>query len=224
MLDDKWPTLTVVGPPVTREQAELILIRTCDLDLHCNDRAWTAAAHRILTNTEHPWYLDTPEGRIAALKEEWAAKDRYRILWLHYLGQDRVANAAKGSSGAWCDWDGTIGGRPYSIGKWPGESDITEDWTQIAEAFPFLRLRSQVVSLDDKGGPDHVWGTWTIADGVSTFDEDATELLDLPEPTPWAMGRQPMTLGELQAVVDRVRAVTPEREPGPQRARRQAVR
>lgn len=223
MYDDKWPQLTVVGPPVTPEQAEQILIRTDGLMLACNDRAWQAEAHRIITGTEDPWMLPTVDERLAALRAEYEAKQRLGILTLAYLDQERVVNSAKGSACGWCDWDGTIGARPYNIGKWPSEGEITSDWEQITEAFPFLRLRSQVTSFSDASDPPRVWGTWTVRDGTVSFDEDATEPLELGEVAPWAPGQQPLPLERLAEIVDRVRAVTPERTPPTPRVRTKAA-
>lgn len=224
MYDDKWPRLTVTGTPVTREQAERILILTDQLDLGCNDKTWQNAAHRILTGHDNPWSGREVDERLALLRAQTQARHRHGFLHLSYLGNNRIASAAKGSTGAWCDWDGTIGARPYNIGKWPGQNEITDDWQEIARAFPFLNLRAQLVSFGHdhaykSDGTHRAWGTWAVADGAAVFDENATEPLECPDPAPWAMGQQHLGLDELAAIVARVRAATPERPASERRHR-----
>lgn len=203
MYDDKWPLLIVKGEPVTQAQAEQIIIRTDSLLLCSGDKKWDDEAYSIITGTENPWSLPTVEGRLAALRKEMAARRKYGIMHLSYLSQDRVSKSSIGSPGGWCDWRGTLGSCSYTIGKWPGEDDITSDWEQIAEAFPFLNLVSQVASLGE--GPPKVWGKWTVREGSVTFEDDDKML---PSSPPWMRGR-PLDLDVLRGVVERVRAATP---------------
>jgi hypothetical protein len=63
------------------------------------------------------------------------------------------------------------------------------------------------------------WGTWTVSGGAVVFDPDAADPLEAPAPAAHAIGQQRLGLDELRGIVDRVRAVTPEREPEPRRIR-----
>jgi hypothetical protein len=63
-----------------------------------------------------------------------------------------------------------------------------------------------------------------VSGGAVVFDPDATDPLGVSDPAPHASGQQRLGLDELRGIVDRVRAVTPEREPEPRRVRAAATR
>jgi len=181
--DDKWPRLIVVGTPVTPAQAEHILVRT-NAYLMCNDHAWEKAARKIMGLVD--MYDDFDESRreergylLEIINAEQASKENLGILPLNYLYNTRIASSYIGGFHGWCNWDGAIGCADYNIGKWPNEEEITEEWAQIANAFPYLNLASQAVSMcDDDPANGHVWGTWYVKDGAVTFDSGVTTLLD----------------------------------------------
>jgi hypothetical protein len=151
----KWPELVVVGERVTKEQAAEILIRTDGLDFRycCNDKDWERQLIEAVGLTDCT-------GTIETFKQDWealaATERRYGVLPLNYLGNSQIASAYIGGPHGWCDWAGNIGTAGYNIGKWPSYEDVYEDWQKIAEAFPFLKLKSQLFNgeqVEDNTSP-----------------------------------------------------------------------
>lgn len=138
----KWPALLVQGRSVTREQAMEILLRTNDTYFSTNDREFLASV------------LDTLGISVAAdrsyLTPDWNSLREFfesiHHLDLHYLTNSRIVSAWIGGPHGWCNWDGAIFSANYNIGKWPSVGEVLSDWTTIAQAFPFLSLRSQLMS------------------------------------------------------------------------------
>jgi hypothetical protein len=187
--EDKWPRLVVCGESVTPAQAEQIIVRTNGPYLHCNDRQWERDARRIMGLFSAIDEMDTSRrdetGYLRHLFEkEHESFDAIGMLRLQYLTNQRIASAyIGGGTHGWCNWDGTIQSADYNIGKWPTVGEVTDDWKQIARAFPFLNLKSQVVSMIYGGDVEmplemgRVWGTWTVQDGEVEFDEDDTTFM-----------------------------------------------
>jgi len=178
----KWPLLIVVGEPVSEARADEILVRTTDWNnLFTNDRAWKRTVMGALAKYGHPGSAwdehDDVDKRLRMVRDGYDWNEAKGILPLHYLDNDRVASAWIGGSKGWCDWDGTIGCSNYNIGKWPNDEEVTEDWTAIAEAFPWLTLDAQCVNEEGEGG---VSGLWHVEGGRVTYAEGECELLTVP--------------------------------------------
>lgn len=158
----KWPRLLVVGDPVTEEQANEVILRTTNWHLCTNDRAFERAVYAEIgvPADQYGW----PIGR--ALSDFEAS---IGCLNLHYLANARIASSYIGGPHGWCDWDGTIGCSTYNIGKWPAASDVDGEWRAIAAAFPFLRLRAQLIA--DEGEAPEVAAEWSVRDGSAELVE-----------------------------------------------------
>jgi hypothetical protein len=136
----KWTGLLVTGDPVTEDQAKEILIRTCCLYEHTNDREMRKFFYnQFFGQDTEPDYF-TQYNLIEVAKEE------YRLLELTSLTNSRIFPSWIGGPKGWCNWDGTIGCSNYNIGKYPCVENVYDDWVLIAEAFPFLNLRCQLLS------------------------------------------------------------------------------
>lgn len=144
----KWPALTVLGTPVTQEQAAEIIIRTNDWGSSCNDpdwemTVWQTAGFEIKKHSpnliEIPW-----DSRHRTEKE-------LRVLSLNYLCNYRIMSNWIGGTHGWCDWNGDIRSCNYNIGKWPTEQEVLDEWKAIAYHFPFLSLRAQLWSGEASG-------------------------------------------------------------------------
>jgi hypothetical protein len=160
----KWPRLLVVGTPVTEEQANEILIRTANLWLlHVNDRAWNETVADVLRFEPGRLGFWTPESLRAAAEE-------LRCLDLQWLYTSRISSSWIGGPHGWCNWDGTVGCANYNIGKHPEVEDVTADWQRIAETFPYLDLRAQLVT--DEGEGD-LAAEWTVSAGHAVHREPA---------------------------------------------------
>lgn len=164
----KWPALIVKGERVTRDQAAEILIRTncwpCSSNSHEKDAAFNAIAGLPVR----------PEN--SAFPGEWgkhwnALQNRCEelgVLRLDYLHNARLTSSWVGGAHGWCDWDGQIWTIGNNIGKWPSVEEVTDDWRRIAEAFPFLRLRAQVLggeSGEETEAASTPTAEWVVADG-----------------------------------------------------------
>lgn len=179
MITTKWPRLLVVGQPVTEEQADEILIRTQEWRmLFSNDRAWLRTVADVAAEFGRP---HEPERRashddyLAELSNHWSLMEawhkRLGILNLAYLDNDQVMSAWIGGPHGWCDWSGAIGCSTYNIGKWPSTEEVTEDWTAIAAAFPYLDLTAQLLEEEGEGG---LGGQWRVAGGAVEYTEEPT--------------------------------------------------
>ncbi|HEY9372556.1 hypothetical protein [Streptomyces sp.] len=178
----KWPRLLVVGEPVTREQANEILIRTDSWRFFLNDQAWETAVCDL--GDEYGMPVDSMRRlKPGEYSERWrdieadkqARRERMGILDLHDLANHRIGSSWIGGPHGWCDWDGKIGCSNYNIGKWPTVEDVTEDWQAIAAAFPYLNLHAQVVTDEGEG---EVAATWAVRDGEAALVEPVERIVD----------------------------------------------
>lgn len=137
----KWPALIVVGNSVNTEQAEEILIRTSGLYCYTNDKEYSDQLASIF-NLEIKKY-GQPE-----YKSLMRQRERFRILDLEYLVNERICSCWVGGPYGWCDWDGTIGCLNHNIGKWPDVKTVLNEWRLIARTFPYLNLRCQLLDKE----------------------------------------------------------------------------
>ncbi|MER7361877.1 hypothetical protein [Nonomuraea wenchangensis] len=178
----KWPRLLVTGEPVTREQANEILIRTDGLDPCINDQAWERTIKALAAEFGRPPAFDYGRlnGNPDAWREHYAADEAWRasmgILDLHYLGNARIASSWLGGPHGWCDWDGRIGCSNYNIGKWPTTEEVTEEWQAIAAAFPYLTLHAQLVTDEGEG---EVAATWAVQGGKAALVEPIERIAEV---------------------------------------------
>jgi hypothetical protein len=170
----KWPGLLVVGDPVTPTQAGEILIRTDDLNLLCNDRAWTLKANKMFGFPHDPYSRQPiPWEELQRLR-----KQVYQQIELTYLCNHQIADCWVGGVHGWCDWHGNIGCHTYNIGKWPTIEEVEDDWKAIAKAFPFLRLKSQLLADEiSEEVAHHPVVEYDVCDGCVTTNMHPTELL-----------------------------------------------
>lgn len=170
----KWPRLLVQGENVTQEQAREILIRTTvPAYLSGNDREWNAIVGEVTGFREEVWpehgtpEAQDPQLRTAWFKRQWEATDvraqELGIISLNYLYNMRIASTYIGGPYGWCDWDGSIGCSTYNVGKWPSHAEITDEWTRIAAAFPFLDLTAQLIP--NEGEDTEPAGQWRVKGG-----------------------------------------------------------
>lgn len=191
MINTKWPRLLVVGQPVTPEQADDILIRTNRWGwISTNDRQWEQiidiVAFQITGRPMRPnsQWLTTAAERTEANRtyheKTRAWEERHGILRLNYLSNAQIASAWIGGPHGWCDWNGQIGCDNYNLGKWPSDDDITEDWTAIAEAFPYLDLTAQCLEDEGEGDPA---AQWRVHAGTVEYNPEPTERITTPTNT-----------------------------------------
>lgn len=189
MITIKWPRLLVVGEPITEEQADEVLLRTDSWYFGCNDRAWNGTLVRVCGEFGRPSEpsrtVQDGGGWAGYFEADRAWQGRLGILDLNYLHNSRIASSWIGGPHGWCDWTGAIGCSTFNIGKWPSDDEVTEDWTAIAEAFPFLDLHAQLLNHDEEGGDGSIAGHWRVKDGKVAHTDRPDGLLrqaeDIPE-------------------------------------------
>lgn len=216
----KWPRLLVLGTPVTQEQANEILIRTCvPAYLRSNDRQWDEIVGRIMGfNLRDDWPRDPAlasdsEKRIAWFRELWAARDaraeELGIFGGEYLHTSRISSNWIGGPHGWCDWEGNIFTDSYNIGKWPSTGAVTEEWEQIAREFPFLDLTAQLITDEGEG---ELAGQWRVKGGAVTYDPEPTQRIT---PRPGEQEEEDRLKWNMVAILSsalgRERGVSPER-------------
>ena len=159
----KWPALVVKGKPVTEDQAKEIIIRTDSFYFGCNDRAWEAEINSMVYgdgagNARNVNDLDDYLRKKHNIDEKnwtayYEAKDSYSKKYgvledLNLLHNSRIASSWIGGPHGWCAWNGRIGCSNYNIGKWPLVEAVYNEWVIIAEAFPFLELKCQLMESE----------------------------------------------------------------------------
>lgn len=164
----KWPRLVVQPEPghthVTPEQAGEIILRTNGDYLGCNDREWEAEVARILGILPgEPW----PNGQTNYLAwdrvEAWYQS--INGLPIQYCRNSRIMSAWVGGPHGWVNWDGSIGCSTWNIGKWPSATEVENEWTLIARAFPYLDLHVQCIADEGEGA---VAAQWRVTGGAVT--------------------------------------------------------
>jgi hypothetical protein len=184
VISTKWPRLLVVGENVTEQQADEILIRTNEWGwLHGNDRAWSAAVEHVAGTYGRPGEVDKAPGEDhdawvvrwrAQMDQMRAWEERIGVLQLSYLSNEQVMSSWIGGPHGWCNWAGEIGCSTYNLGKWPSEEAVTEDWTAIAAAFPFLDLTAQCVENEGDGA---LAAEWRVKDGRVEYNPEPQKQL-----------------------------------------------
>lgn len=171
----EWPRLIVVPEkpePVTREQANEILLRTNGPYFATNDRAFEEAVAGVLGIE----MTERTAGTFTYLDMSYrAAGEWYKSvggLDLHYLVNSRIASAWIGGPHGWLDWDGNVGCSTWNIGEWPSYGEVQEDWSAIAAAFPYLDLHAQLITDEGEG---EVAAQWRVTGGQAALVEPAGE-------------------------------------------------
>lgn len=181
----KWPAMIVRGTPVTPEQAKEIIRRTdrsFQRGISGNDHEFNRrlAVRLGLPKSLHPW--DARENKSfgsetfrAELEEEEAWKVCWGVIETEYVKNDWIASSYIGGPHGWCSPNGTISYNE-NVGKYPGIGDIRDDWTKIAEAFPFLELTATLM--------DREWSEEGENPIVTLRVSKGTVVVGPPEPIP----------------------------------------
>lgn len=159
VISNKWPALVVIGDPVTKEQAAEICIRTTCQWWGTNDKEWLAQVGAVMDMT-----VDE-NGLMYNMDSLNEVRDTYKLIDLGYLSNSRIMSAWIGGTKGWCNWDGNIFCNNYNIGKWPSVEGVAKDWKKIAEAFPYLKLKSQVFAKESSEEGNYPTVQFNVSDG-----------------------------------------------------------
>lgn len=174
----KHPRLLATGEPLTREQANEVMMRTIDWSfVACNDAEWQHMVASILGwYDRHDEVCDDDE-----CVQYWAWVREHRAITEVYgqsigaLGLESLANESIMSSGhrdrhdGWLRWDGTVRGS-WIADRYTEIDDLAAEVAALAEAFPFLSMHVQALSCGfSSSGIAAPKGTvvveWFIRDG-----------------------------------------------------------
>lgn len=165
----KWPRLLVLGNKVTKEQAMEIIIRTDSGWLSSNDKAFCKSlchAMDVAWEDYHPNY-----------DEMHTFRNKYKVLSLSYVSNDYITSSYIGGPHGWCSWSGDIMTYSYNIGKWPSISEVLNDWSAIADAFPFLELKCQLFDKESSEIGGIPLAEYHVTEGVVHLYEPEAPLL-----------------------------------------------
>lgn len=143
----KWPQMRVSGKPITVEQAKEI-IRVTDIFFDYpsgNDRAtinWVVDALQFPHELEPvgSWSFEVQ----AEWRERWGISPE-RSLKSNFVYNDWISCSFIGGPHGWCNPDGTIKFTD-NIGKHPHGESVYEDWSLVAECYPFLEIGITLMS------------------------------------------------------------------------------
>lgn len=189
----KWPALLVKGESITLEQAKEIIIRTDGLSFSTNDHEFSSKLNEVVYGVKSPrWNLtDVIKEQLGITNwdEIWkyqeSKQDEVGVLDLYYLRNSQIVSSWIGGAHGWCKWDGTIETSNYNIGKWPSVKEVYNEWLTIAEAFPFLNLRSQLMNCeaceDEPSNPPMPVVEFIVKDGKVEMIDPVTQLIPMTE-------------------------------------------
>lgn len=173
----KWPAFIVKGKPVTKNQAKEIIIRTDNFRFCSNDREFEKDIHEIIYGERSTWgeIIEMP----GYFEKKESKRKELRVLELEYLHNSQIMSSYIGGPHGWCNWNGYIGCNTYNIGKYPAAEQVFNEWTTIANAFPFLDLKCQL--FNGEAGEEEIYPVieYIVKDG--TVDAVApVEPIDFP--------------------------------------------
>jgi hypothetical protein len=149
----KWPGIIVVGKSVTSDQAAEIIIRTNAWYYGCNDKKWEKIVDKVTGLKSFSSTHDLPKDQlnkalalIEKLRDDF--DNSIHHIDLEYLYTAWVMSAYIGGPHGWINWDGSIAYGGHNIGKYPSAETVFNEWKLIAEAFPFLDLRCQLMNAE----------------------------------------------------------------------------
>jgi hypothetical protein len=174
-ISSKWPALLVRGDTLTEAQANEVIVRmTSPWMLSGNDRSWGEQVHQVYGITMDR-YGD------AYWRETQRVERELGVVPAEYLGlHGRIYTAMIGGSYGWCDWNGTVRGA-YNVGKWPSVEELTDQWVDVARAFPFLTLIAQAIDCEtcEMVGTEVPVAQWSIGDGEARLEAEPGPMLDV---------------------------------------------
>lgn len=142
----KWPAMFVYGARVETEQAKEIIRRT-DTFFYYPDGKDSKFLRSMADN--FGWRVDrwsmrslNPDrDKHTEILNQWLV--RWEYIELEYIRNDWISSLFVYGPNGWCHPDGIIQ-YAFNVGKWPSVEDLYNEWSKVAEAFPFLSLRVQL--------------------------------------------------------------------------------
>ncbi len=170
----KWPQMIVTGVPVTREQAEEIIFRTDDF--FTNLSKYSGGNCHEFNN----FYREIAGIQPIAVKEtfdwgfQYQLRSKLRFIDTGYVFNDWGSSSFIHGPHGWCSPEGVIFFKD-NVGKWPTVISIFEDWSLIAEAFPFLDLNVTLMDGESSESDTFPVVNIRVVNGTATLEEPNLE-------------------------------------------------
>lgn len=141
----KWPAMLITGEKVTEEQAMDIIIRTDEAVV--NPNMYTFGNNQDF-GKQWAKLIDVSYDYDESV---YSRSKCINFVSLEYLYNNLLSSCWVGGSTSWIWEDGSIF-RFSNIGKWPSTEKVFDELKQIAQAFPYLKLK--VTLFDEQVMPD----------------------------------------------------------------------
>lgn len=185
----KWPQMLVTGKAVTVEQAKEIIFRTDEFLTDASTYSGGNArkfnvVYRKLAGLDMLQYertaLDGHKFTDVYWDKQYELRERLKIVKTTYVENRWASSSFIGGPHGWCSPDGVIS---YSdnVGKWPSIEEIIEDWTTIAQAFPYLDLHVTLMSGESCEDDTHPVINIRVVDGNAFAEAPDITVHDIPE-------------------------------------------
>lgn len=185
----KWPQMLVTGKQVTVEQAKEIIFRTDDFLTDASTYSGGNAqrfndAYRKLAGLELLQFERTFRDGHTYTSFDWDKQrelcERLNIIRTKYVENRWASCSYIGGPHGWCSPAGVIS---YSdnVGKWPSIEEIIDDWTTIAQAFPYLDLHVTLMSGESCEDDTHPVINIRVVDGNVFAEAPDITVHEIPE-------------------------------------------
>ena len=131
----KWPAMLITGEKVTEEQAMDIIIRTDEAVV--NPNMYTFGNNQDFGKQ----WAKLIDVRYDYDESVYSRSECINFVSLEYLYNNLLGSCWVGGSTSWIWEDGSIF-RFSNIGKWPSTEKVFDELKQIAQAFPYLKLKA----------------------------------------------------------------------------------
>lgn len=168
----KWPQMIVTGKTVTIEQAKDIIFKTDDF-LTSNFK-FSGGNNREFND----WYrnisglsqLDDMDWKVST-----AIREAVGHIETEYVNNSWASCAFIFGPHGWCHPSGKI---EFSdnVGKWPTINDILDEWTRLAEAFPYIDLNVTLMDGEDSEDESNPVVNIKVKDGIAELQEPDLEV------------------------------------------------
>ena len=153
----KWPAILITGEKVTEEQAMDIIIRTDEAVV--NPNMYTFGNNEDFGKQ----WAKLIDVRYHYDESVYSRSECINFVSLEYLYNNLLGSCWMGGSTSWIWEDGSIF-KFSNIGKWPSTEKVFDELKQIAQAFPYLKLKATL--FDEKVMFDFYINGQKIADAA----------------------------------------------------------
>lgn len=172
----KWPQMRVVGRNITPEQAKEVIFRTDEFMTDTcrysggNNHEFNAA-YRRMAGLDGLDSSDDFQSMMGRFDIERKIREKVGFIDLSYIQNNWASCSFIFGAHGWCHPDGTLFYQD-NVGKWPSMEVLTDDWSKVAVAFPFLDLHAMFMSGESCEDGTQVVFSLRVLDGKVCTNDD----------------------------------------------------